>query len=44
MKLNILKLSHLARPRTCEGAPAVVLTPEQALRRSVLASASSFGR
>ena len=37
MKLNILKLSHLARPRTYEGAPAVVLTPEQALRRSVLA-------
>jgi len=36
MKLNILKLSHLARPRTHEGAPAVVITPEQALRRSVL--------
>lgn len=41
MKLNILKLSHLAfltpaRPRTHEGAPAAVLTPEQALRRSVL--------
>jgi 60 kDa SS-A/Ro ribonucleoprotein len=37
MKLNILKLSHLARPRTHEGAPAVAITPEQALRRSVLA-------
>jgi 60 kDa SS-A/Ro ribonucleoprotein len=36
MKLNILKLAHLARPRTHEGAPAVTLTPEQALRRSVL--------
>lgn len=39
MKLNILKLAHLARPRlrTHEGAPAVTITPEQALRRSVLA-------
>lgn len=37
MKLNILKLSLLARPRTYEGAPAVTVTPEQALRRSVLA-------
>ncbi|HEY8998402.1 MAG TPA: TROVE domain-containing protein [Edaphobacter sp.] len=37
MKLNVLKLSLLARPRTHEGAPAVTLTPEQALRRSVLA-------
>src|SRR6201996_8347300 len=37
MKLNILKFAHLARPRTYEGAPAVVITPEQALRRSVLA-------
>ena len=43
MKLNILRLSHLARPithlrpRTHEGAPAAVLTPEQTLRRSVLA-------
>jgi 60 kDa SS-A/Ro ribonucleoprotein len=43
MKLNILRLSHLARPithlrpRTHEGAPAAILTPEQALRRSVLA-------
>src|SRR5580704_2375584 len=36
MKLNILKLSHLARPRTHEGAPAAILTTEQALRRSVL--------
>jgi 60 kDa SS-A/Ro ribonucleoprotein len=37
MKLNILKLAHLARPRTHEGAPAVAITPELALRRSVLA-------
>jgi 60 kDa SS-A/Ro ribonucleoprotein len=37
MKLNILKLAHLARPRTYEGAPAAVITSEQALRRSVLA-------
>jgi 60 kDa SS-A/Ro ribonucleoprotein len=37
MKLNILKLAHLARPRTYEGAPAVALTSELALRRSVLA-------
>ncbi len=36
MKLNVLKLSLLARPRTHEGAPAVTLTPEEALRRSVL--------
>lgn len=36
-KLNILKLAHLARPRTHEGAPAKHLTDEQALRRSVLA-------
>ena len=34
MKLNILKLAHLARPRTHEGAPAAIITPEQALRRS----------
>ena len=37
MKLNILKLSLLARPRTHEGAPAVPIPPELALRRSVLA-------
>jgi len=37
MKLNVLKLSHLARPRTHEGAPAAFITEEQALRRSVLA-------
>lgn len=37
MKLNILKLAHLARPRTHEGAPAVAITPELALRRSMLA-------
>jgi 60 kDa SS-A/Ro ribonucleoprotein len=36
-KLNILKLSHLAPVRTHEGAPAKAITPEQALRRSVLA-------
>lgn len=37
MRMNILKLSYLAAaPRTHEGAPARVLTPEQALRRSVL--------
>jgi hypothetical protein len=37
MKLNILKLAHLARPRTHEGAPAAIITPSAALRRSVLA-------
>src|SRR5215469_8631656 len=36
MRLNVLKLSHLSAPRTHEGAPAAVLTSEQALRRSVL--------
>jgi 60 kDa SS-A/Ro ribonucleoprotein len=36
-RLNILKLSHLARPRTHEGAPARRITDEQALRRSILA-------
>jgi 60 kDa SS-A/Ro ribonucleoprotein len=36
MRMNILNLSHLATPRTHEGAPARVLTAEQALRRSVL--------
>jgi 60 kDa SS-A/Ro ribonucleoprotein len=36
MHLNILKLSHLARPRTHEGAPAAVISAEQALRRTVL--------
>jgi 60 kDa SS-A/Ro ribonucleoprotein len=40
-RLNILKLSDLAPLRallrTHEGAPAVAITPEQALRRSVLA-------
>src|ERR1700684_3653872 len=35
-KLNILKLSHLAPVRTHEGGPAKAITPEQALRRSVL--------
>ncbi|WP_263375039.1 TROVE domain-containing protein [Granulicella aggregans] len=37
MKLNVLKLSRLVRPRTHEGAPAVEVTPELALRRCVLA-------
>ncbi|WP_035349398.1 TROVE domain-containing protein [Edaphobacter aggregans] len=37
MRLNVLKLSLLARPRTHEGAPAVPISPEAALRRSVLA-------
>ena len=37
MKLNVLKLSHLVRPRTHEGTPAVAVSPELALRRSVLA-------
>jgi 60 kDa SS-A/Ro ribonucleoprotein len=41
VRLNILKLSHLAGPRepyprTHEGARAAKITPEQALRRSVL--------
>ena len=41
MRLNILKLNHYDQadaigPRTHEGAPANVLTAEQALRRSVL--------
>jgi 60 kDa SS-A/Ro ribonucleoprotein len=36
-RLNILKLSHLARQRTHEGAPARAVSPELALRRSVLA-------
>jgi hypothetical protein len=35
--LNILKLAHLARPRTHEGAPASRISNELALRRSVLA-------
>src|ERR1017187_5931659 len=34
MRLNIFKSKP--RPRTHEGAPAKVITPEQALRRSVL--------
>ncbi len=36
-KLNILKLSHLAPVRTHEGGPAKTVSPELALRRSVLA-------
>jgi hypothetical protein len=41
MRLNVLKLSHLIErrglePRTHEGARAAKITPEQALRRSVL--------
>jgi hypothetical protein len=38
MKLNVLKLSNLAPPHTYEGAPAALISPEAALRRSVLAS------
>jgi len=37
MKLNVLKLSHMVRPRTHEGALAVAVSPELAPRRSVLA-------
>src|SRR6201996_6786263 len=36
-RLNILKLSHLVPLSTHEGAPAKAISPEQALRRSVLA-------
>jgi len=36
MRLNVLKLNDPMRPRTHEGAPAAIITPEQALRRSVL--------
>ncbi|MGD0903053.1 MAG: TROVE domain-containing protein [Terracidiphilus sp.] len=36
MRLNILKLHKPTGPRTHEGAPAKVITPEQMLRRSVL--------
>jgi hypothetical protein len=36
MRLNVFKLNKQARPRTDEGAPAKSITPEQALRRSVL--------
>jgi len=36
MRLNILKLNMPLRPRTHEGAPAAVIAPEQALRRTVL--------
>jgi hypothetical protein len=35
MRLNVFKFA-IPRPRTHEGAPARVITPEQALRRSVL--------
>jgi 60 kDa SS-A/Ro ribonucleoprotein len=35
-RLNILKLSHLVPVRTHEGAPARKISPELALRRSVL--------
>ena len=37
MRLNILKHYKRPRLRTHEGAPAATITPEQALRRSVLA-------
>jgi len=36
MRLNLLKLNEALRARTHEGAPAAVIAPEQALRRSVL--------
>jgi hypothetical protein len=36
MRLNILKLNDFLHSRTHEGAPTVDVTPEQALRRSVL--------
>jgi 60 kDa SS-A/Ro ribonucleoprotein len=36
MRLNMFKLRKHTRPRTHEGAPARVITAEQALRRSVL--------
>jgi hypothetical protein len=36
MRLNFLRKYTHARPRTHEGAPASVINPEQALRRSVL--------
>jgi len=37
MKLNVLRLSRLVTPRTHESAPAVAVSAEQALRRSVMA-------
>jgi TROVE domain/von Willebrand factor type A domain len=36
MRLNVLNLHWHIGPRTHEGAPAAVIAPEQALRRSVL--------
>jgi len=36
MRMNIFKRKRYLAPRTHEGAPAAILTPEQALRRSVL--------
>jgi hypothetical protein len=36
MRRNLSKLHKYTRPRTHEGAPAAVITAEQALRRSVL--------
>ena len=36
MRLNMFKLRKHNRPQTHEGAPARVITNEQALRRSVL--------
>jgi 60 kDa SS-A/Ro ribonucleoprotein len=36
MRMNVFNLRKRTRPRTHEGAPARVITPEQALRRSVL--------
>ena len=36
MRMNTFKRKRYLAPRTHEGAPAAILTPEQALRRSVL--------
>jgi Mg-chelatase subunit ChlD len=36
-RLNIMKLAHMAGPRTHEGAPARSISPDLQLRRSVLA-------
>jgi len=36
VRLNVSEFNRYAGPRTHEGAPAAVITPEQALRRSVL--------
>jgi 60 kDa SS-A/Ro ribonucleoprotein len=36
-RLNIMKVAHLGRPKTHEGAPATLISAELQLRRSVLA-------